>query len=1012
MYLVIVGIGLPLAGVVFLLLEWLTVQATILYTSVNEYSNLEFSVSSDTTLHAYVIGGTYSTYEYEISYARTGNVNSAAVFSNASVSGDHKSGETISANLTYADADGITGASPFFSWSTYDGSSYEAKGVSYGAYTIEDQDIGKTVFYTLTFKDDAGNWETSGYYSTYDTVVAGNSAPSGAPTISGTTSQGETLSVNTNDVTDLNGINTSTNAYQWLRGGSEISGATASTYTLIEEDVGSTITVRYSFTDNQNNNETTTSSATVTIANINDALIGVPTISGTESKNSILSANVDDVTDADGINTSTKGYQWLRDENEISDATSSTYTLTGSDVGTKITVRYSFTDNHGANETVVSSSTGLINNANNAPAVSSTAITSATLGTDYSYIFSGTDVDSGDILTLSSISLPNWLNFNVSTGILSGTPTSANLGVHTVKLRVSDDSGAVTDETFNITVSRTESEVVGKTTVSDTFSNYKTIAVIIDDFSPLSYTNDYSDNLHIYDYADYNMYDYNDLYSYDILYDTWDDYGDVDTTNSITLMSEYTNVNNYSDETNLLFETVGPVYRYGGYYDYVDTLYTASLGAHNPSTGSGARHGDFVLEAFTSSLDNPNDVEIILVDIDFTDTYDMNNLLNTTAVYGGEEMSELKHIVHQAFDEFYEEDTFYTLAGFNASWGGSDISDSLSVVEEFIEGDTFVVQAAPNVSQHGVNWSSVIPNVINVGAWNVDQDNYILAGQPSQLDTIDIYANGVVDDDILGWNFGTSFAAPKVFAELFNYYETNLIPLLKSGELVITNTDLSSAEETLVTDFIIDAISTDIELSVVGDSSYYGPYNLLTATIDNNTLAPVVVPYSADDFGYQLNTYSLYSSNNSPTGSVEITGFPYVSETLTATNDMADTDGLGTLNYQWKADGSNIAGATQSSYTLTSDEIGSTITIEISYEDGNGTIESVASSATFSVTNNATVVTDTTGDDIVTGTAYADTIGAGIGRDLVDALGGDDTITLTGNSYYDGLTAHNVGSIK
>ena len=102
----------------------------------------------------------------------------------------------------------------------------------------------------------------------------------------------------------------------------------------------------------------------VNIANNNDAVIGVPTISGTESKNSILSANVDNVTDADGINTSTKGYQWLRDENEISDATSSTYTLTGNDVGTKITVRYSFTDNHGANETVVSSSTGLINNTN------------------------------------------------------------------------------------------------------------------------------------------------------------------------------------------------------------------------------------------------------------------------------------------------------------------------------------------------------------------------------------------------------------------------------------------------------------------------------------------------------------------------------------------------------------------------------------------------------------------------------------------------------------------------
>ena len=165
----------------------------------------------------------------------------------------------------------------------------------------------------------------------------------------------------------------------------------------------------------------------------------------------------------------------------------------------------------------------------------------------------------------------------------------------------------------------------------------------------------------------------------------------------------------------------------------------------------------------------------------------------------------------------------------------------MSVVEEFIEGDTFVVQAAPNVSQHGINWSSAVPNVINVGAWNIDQDSYILAGQASQLDTIDIYANGYIKDDILGENFGTSFAAPRVFAELFNYYDSNVVPLLKNGTLVVTNTDLSSEEETLITNFIIDEISTEIELSVVGDNANYGPYNLLTATIDANSLAPVVM---------------------------------------------------------------------------------------------------------------------------------------------------------------------------
>ena len=55
-------------------------------------------------------------------------------------------------------------------------------------------------------------------------------------------------------------------------------------------------------------------------------------------------------------------------------------------------------------------------------------------------------------------------------------------------------------------------------------------------------------------------------------------------------------------------------------------------------------------------------------------------------------------------------------------------------------------------------------------------------------------------------------------------------------------------------------------------------------------------------------------------------------------------------------------------------------------------------------------VTDTPGDDLVTGTANSDVISAGIGLDLIYAGAGDDIITLTGNSTYENLSAHNVGS--
>ena len=153
--------------------------------------------------------------------------------------------------------------------------------------------------------------------------------------------------------------------------------------------------------------------------------------------------------------------------------------------------------------------------------------------------------------------------------------------------------------------------------------------------------------------------------------------------------------------------------------------------------------------------------------------------------------------------------------------------------------------------------------------------------------------------------------------------------------------------------------------------------------------------------------------NNSPNGTLSITGSAEANQTLSAdTSNLTDNDsrsGIGSFSYQWIRAGTDISSAKSSTYVLTQTDVGYAITVRVSYTDGGGTTESVTSSETNLVTGSANV-TDTSGDDIVTGTAYADTIGAGIGRDVVDALGDDDTINLIGNSYYDGLSAHNVGS--
>ncbi|WP_157152685.1 DUF4347 domain-containing protein, partial [Cellvibrio sp. BR] len=91
-------------------------------------------------------------------------------------------------------------------------------------------------------------------------------------------------------------------------------------------------------------------------------------------------------------------------------------------------------------------------NVNDAPVINSTPVTTATQDVAYSYTLAAADSDMGDVLTLSAATLPSWLSFNPATGVLSGTPTNANVGSHAVTLRATDADGLTVDQSFSITV--------------------------------------------------------------------------------------------------------------------------------------------------------------------------------------------------------------------------------------------------------------------------------------------------------------------------------------------------------------------------------------------------------------------------------------------------------------------------------------------------------------------------------------------------------------------------------
>ena len=95
---------------------------------------------------------------------------------------------------------------------------------------------------------------------------AENSAPTGLPGISGTPQVDQTLTADTSPIDDEDGLTNVSYSYQWIAGGSDIAGATGSTYTLTSSDQGQTIQVRVTFTDDADNEETLTSAATVEVA--------------------------------------------------------------------------------------------------------------------------------------------------------------------------------------------------------------------------------------------------------------------------------------------------------------------------------------------------------------------------------------------------------------------------------------------------------------------------------------------------------------------------------------------------------------------------------------------------------------------------------------------------------------------------------------------------------------------------------------------------------------------------
>jgi len=207
-------------------------------------------------------------------------------------------------------------------------------GATRSTYTLVAADLGTEIIVKVTGTLLGYNTLQKSSLATAE-IDSGIFSPAPTPTISGTELVGQTLTATAGTW----GPVTPTLAYQWKRDTVTIDGATARTYQLTALDVDTNITVEVNATAPGFTSSSVTSAATGDIAQGVLSPTPTPTITGTMGVGSTVTTSPGTW----GPGSVSLAYRWKRNGTNITDATSSTYTIDGADVGASITVEVTAT---------------------------------------------------------------------------------------------------------------------------------------------------------------------------------------------------------------------------------------------------------------------------------------------------------------------------------------------------------------------------------------------------------------------------------------------------------------------------------------------------------------------------------------------------------------------------------------------------------------------------------------------------------------------------------------------
>ena len=194
--------------------------------------------------------------------------------------------------------------------------------------------------------------------------------------------------------------------------------------------------------------------------------------------------------------------------------------------------------------------------------------------------------------------------------------------------------------------------------------------------------------------------------------------------------------------------------------------------------------------------------------------------------------------------------------------------------------------------------------------------------------------------------------------------EATTIRFYRSTDSTITNSDTQQSSSPVIPLAAqgqkVTAISVSLTAPSEEDTYYYG------ACVDSVTGETD----TADNCSASVTVTVTATVNRPATGAPTISGTAQVGQTLTAsTSAITDTDGLTNVSYsyQWLADDTEINGATNSTYTPQTTDIGKVIKVRVTFTDDGDNDEPLTSAGTVTVT--ATVNRPATGAPTISGTA-------------------------------------------